>query len=423
MHRVLGFTRHLPRQGWDCTVVCAGATDYWVTDPSLASRVHPDTEVIRVEGGSGLSAWLKARPGDRGRRPGGVFSGLRRLSDWFLFPDSYAGWARRATAAVRRRLGAGGIDAVLTSSPPDSAHLPGLDTRADSRVPWIADFRDPWMGLEFRTPPTAWHRARQSSLEARVLAGADRVLAASRSHADRLRERFAREGADPARVVHLPNGYESDDTSGDRSSVAPIAPDSDAFRLVYTGTLSMMPDAEVCFEAVHDLLARRPEARRRLRMRLLGPFDADLEDRARALGLTGIVTFTGPRSHAESREAQARAHTLLHWQPREFPTMVPGKLYEYFDSGRPVLAVLDPATEAAALVREAGGTVVPSRDRSALAAEIERRYDEWASGVASRPRRPEWLEQHRRDRLAARLAGVLDELVALPRPAPARPSA
>ncbi len=417
MHRVLGFTRHLPRHGWACTVVCAGAGDYWVTDPSLVTRVPAETEVIRAEGGSGLATWLRMRPRDRGRRPGGVFAGLRRLSDWFLFPDAYAGWARRATDAVRERLGRGGIDVVLTSSPPDSAHVPGLDTRGATRAPWVADFRDPWMGLEFRTPPTAWHRGRQRRLESRVLAGADRVLAASRTHADALRRRFIASGADPAKVVHLPNGYEA----GDDAPV-PFTPDPTSFRLVYTGMLSLMPDIEVCLEAVHDVLARVPEARQRMRARLLGPFDANLEHRARALGLTGIVEFAGPRPHAESRAAQAGADVLLHWQPHAFPTMVPGKLYEYFESGRPVLAVLDPATEAAALIREAGGTVVAPGDRDALAAEIERRYVAWASGVTTPTRRPEGLEAHRRDRLAARLAGVLDELVETPRARTSEPS-
>ena len=58
VYRVLGFTRHLPRHGWSCTVVCAGEEDYWVKDDSLS--VPPSTEVIRVSGGSAIRSWLKA---------------------------------------------------------------------------------------------------------------------------------------------------------------------------------------------------------------------------------------------------------------------------------------------------------------------------------------------------------------------------
>ena len=46
VHRVLGFTRYLPRFGWTCTVVCAGEDDYWVRDDSLLARVPPETRVV-----------------------------------------------------------------------------------------------------------------------------------------------------------------------------------------------------------------------------------------------------------------------------------------------------------------------------------------------------------------------------------------
>ena len=353
VHRVLSFTRYLPRHGWDCTVVCAGPRDYWVTDPSLEARVEPTTEVVRVAGGSGLATWMRLRPRTEGRRPGGVFAGLRALSDWALFPDSYAGWVRRATRPVLARLEQG-ADVLLTSSPPDSVHLAGLAAKRRRPAPWVADFRDPWMGLHFRKPPTAWHRRRHERLEREVWSRADRVLAASRTHADRLRTRFAADGLDPGHVVHLPNGYEPS-----LDAAAAPAPAGDAWVIAYTGTLSLMPDIEVFLEAVHDLLARLPEARRRLRAKLMGPFDAGYEDRAEALGLTGIVEFMGPRPHSEARALQHAAALLVHWQAREFPSMVPGKLYEYLEAGRPVVAVLDPALEAAELLRGAGATVLP----------------------------------------------------------------
>ena len=404
VHRVLSFTRYLPRHGWDCTVVCAGPRDYWVTDPSLEARVDPATEVLRVEGGSGLAAWLKLRPGTAGRRPDSVFAGLRALSDWALFPDSYAGWARRAERRTLARLEQG-ADVVLTSSPPDSAHLAGLAAKRRRAARWVADFRDPWMCLHFRKPPTAWHRRRHERLEREVLRGADRVLAASRTHADQLRARYAGEGLDPARVIHLPNGYEP--AAGERDA-AGDTPHGEAFLIAYTGTLSLMPDVEVFLEAVHDLLARLPEARRRLRARLAGPFDAGYQDRALALGLTGIVEFTGPLPHAAARALQRGAQLLVHWQPRQFPSMVPGKLYEYFESGRPIVAVLDPDIEAAALLRGAGAVVVAPGDRATLSAELERRYRDWRERGPEPSRVPGWLEEHTRERLAGRLAQVLD---------------
>jgi glycosyltransferase involved in cell wall biosynthesis len=398
VHRVLSFTRHLPAHGWDCSVVCASAADYWVTDETLATP--DDTEVLRVAGGSALSALLRLRRADRGRRPGRDYERLRHLSDWWLLPDSYAGWAARAGGVAARRLARGDVHAVISSSPPDSVHLAALGVTRRHRLPWIADFRDPWVGLWFREPPTRWHRARQAAFERRVLEGCDLVLAASHTHAERVGERS---GARPRRVEHLPNGFEPE-RAGE-----PVTA-SDHFSIVFTGTLSLMPDTEVFLEALHELLARVPEARRRLRARLVGPYDSGYQDRAVALGLRGIVEFTGPRPHDEARALQRGADLLLLWKPRGYPTMVPGKLYEYLDSGRPVLALVEPGDEAGALVARAGGTTLPAGDRGALAHALESRYRAWREGGGTAAARPGWLDEFSRARLAGRLAGMLDGL-------------
>jgi len=415
VHRVLGFTRHLPRHGWACTVVCAGAEDYWVRDETLLAQVPPETEVIRAPGGSALSALLRWGGGGGSRpRSRRTFAGLRVLSDWWLLPDSYAGWAGRAAAAARRRMERGGVDAMLSSSPPDSVHLAALRLSRRFRLPWVADFRDPWVGLQFRTPPTAWHRARQRAMEREVLGRANLVLTASRTHADELRRRAGTAGGPDAvslggSLEHLPNGFEP--APADDGPVGePLSPEH--FNLVFAGTLSQMPDTEVFMEALHDLFARRPEARRRVRARLAGPYEQRLSDRADALGLTGIVRFPGSLAHRQTRALQRGADLLLLWKPRGagYRTMVPGKLYEYLDAGSPILAVLPAADEAAELVRRAGGEVVAPGERGPLAEAIERRYLAWKDGRRERPVRPEWLAEHTRERLSARLAALLDRL-------------
>jgi glycosyltransferase involved in cell wall biosynthesis len=403
VHRVLSFSRYLPEHGWSCTVVCAGADDYWVRDDSLVASIPSETKVVRVEGGSALSAWLKVRGGDRGKRSGSVFSSLRSLSNWWLMPDSYAGWARKARGVAARLIAGGGYDAILSSSPPDSVHLAGRALHAASGLPWIADFRDPWVGLHFRKPPTAWHRARHAALERAVLDEADVVLAASRTHADAA---GSGSGAIPRSVMHLPNGFEPTPAGGSADDGLGV-PD-DAFAIAFTGTLSLMPDTEVFLEAVDQVVADRPEARRRLRARLAGPYDLSYEDRSVALGLTGIVGFPGPLTHAQSRSLQRRADLLMLWKPRGYPTMVPGKLYEYLDAGRPVLAVLPEDDEAAELVRRAGGDVVAPDDRAALASAITRHYDAWREGRQTPVQRPQWLDTFERRAIAGTLAGILD---------------
>ncbi|HYM80150.1 MAG TPA: glycosyltransferase [Candidatus Limnocylindria bacterium] len=404
VHRVLSFTRHLPAHGWACTVVCAGEGDYWVTDETLDARVPAETEVIRVPGGSVLATWRRVFRGRGDRLPGESAAALRRWSDWWLLPDSYVGWAPRARAAAAKRIARGGVSAILSSSPPESVHLAALPLRRRFGIPWIADFRDPWVGLYRRTPPSAWHRRRQSQLERTVMSAADVVLSASRTQMD---FSTAGSGARPRRVELIPNGFEP------ASDVATAeSPDPAWFVIAFTGTLSQVPDTDVFLEAVHELLSRHPEARRRVRVRLAGPYDPSYADRAVALGLRGIVEFLGQRSQPEVRTLQRRADLLALWIPRGsgYRAALPGKLYEYLDAGRPVVALLEPQDEAVELVRRAGGTVVAPGARAALTDELERRYRAWSTNGREPDARPAWLDDFARERLAGRLARVLDQV-------------
>lgn len=410
VHRVLSFTRHLPAHGWSCTVVCAGEEDYWVKDETLTAAIPPGTEVLRVPGGSALSAWRRVF--SRGDRLPGQGAGiLRSLSDWWLLPDSYVGWAPRARAAAARRMRQGGVDVVLSSSPPESAHVAALPLGARFGVPWVADFRDPWIGLYRRQPPTAWHARRQGALERRVMERADLVLAASRTQLS-YSERGS--GARPRRAEVVLNGFDSVEPPAPVAAAAESSAPGGTFLLAFTGTLSHVPDTEVFFEALHELFVRHPDARRRLRVKLAGPFDPGYEDRSVALGLKGVVEFLGQRSHGEVRDLQRSADLLLLWIPRAdvLRAAVPGKLYEYLDAGRPILALLDERAEAADLVRRADGRVFAVGSRAELAAELERRWLAWKAGARDALRRPAWLDEYRRDVQAAKLAGLLDELVA-----------
>jgi glycosyltransferase involved in cell wall biosynthesis len=407
VHRVLSFTRHLPAHGWACSVVCAGEHDYWVRDETLLGEVPDGTEVLRVAGGSALAGLLRlggmgTASGTGGRRSSGAFAALRGLSDWFLLPDSYVGWAGRARAAARARIARGGIDAVLSTSPPDSVHLAAADVARDTHVPWVADFRDPWIGSTFRRPPTPWHAARQAELEARVMANAQLVLVASRTHADQL---AARTHARPQQLRYLPNGFEP-------APAAPAVADPEHFRIAFTGSLSLMEDAGTLLTAVRGLLEHDPSARARLRVDLAGPYDSEWPARATALGLGDVVRFPGPLAHRESRALQHAADLLLLWKPQGegFRTMVPGKLYEYLDSGRPVLALLPAGDEAALLVERAGGARLGPGDAAGLARELAARLARWRAGGRVPDSRPEWLATHARARLAGELAQALEDV-------------
>jgi glycosyltransferase involved in cell wall biosynthesis len=175
-----------------------------------------------------------------------------------------------------------------------------------------------------------------------------------------------------------------------------------------------MDEMSTLIDAVARLLERDPGARAVLRVELLGPYDREWPERARARGLDGVVRFAGARAHAEARNAQRAADVLLLWRPpgEGFRSMVPGKTYEYLASGRPVLALLPAADESAALVRRAGGMVIAPGSAEVLERELQRRLAHWRSGGRVPDAVPDWLGSYTREHLAGVLARTLDGLVA-----------
>ena len=87
---------------------------------------------------------------------------------------------------------------------------------------------------------------------------------------------------------------------------------------------------------------------------------------------------------------------------------IPGKLYEYLATSRPILAFLPPG-EGADLVTRAGGWVVSQEDERGIEAVLARLLrGERPQGES--PARQMLAYEYRRDKIAAKLAQLLNEV-------------
>jgi len=119
--------------------------------------------------------------------------------------------------------------------------------------------------------------------------------------------------------------------------------------------------------AVARLCAQDPTVKDRLRVRFLGATDApgsEAHGRRDTLGLQTVIEFLPRVSRRESLYQMRRAGALLILQAG-LTLAIPGKLYEYFAAGRPVLALCDEG-EMADLIRtnHAGLVVDPSSEEA-----------------------------------------------------------
>jgi glycosyltransferase involved in cell wall biosynthesis len=342
--RPAAMAKYLARLGHRVTVLSTAA---FGTDPEPIEGV----EVLRARDLQQIRARLAGR-----RRSGSLFdsdtySGKPHPLSFAVVPEPLRlAWEPFARSLALEAQAERGFDAVLTTSPPESAHLVG---RALARrgVPWVADVRDGWTFEPLRPRfPLALQRRLDERLERRVLGAADRVVCVSEPAAEDLRTRGV---ADPA-LIH--NAWDPEgDPPVELVEAAAEEFDPDRVSLLYTGRFgSYGRDPRGLVEGI-ELLARHDgEIATRLELLIAGPLtEHERVLLSREVGPARIrLLGSVERSRALALQRNADALVLIAQPTRS--QLANFKLYEYFAAGRPILALAE-GTEAGRLVAESGG--------------------------------------------------------------------
>lgn len=406
VYRPLGFVRYLGDFGWQPTVLAPHGDSFWIRDPSLVDRIPESCRVIRTRT---LSA-QRVLTAIRGKRAGGTqvrssrgFSLLRKCGSLFLLPDTYIGWYPFALRAGMRLLAEKKFDAIYSTSPPETSHVVAHALQKKSRLPWVADFRDPWMNLHLFTPPTALHAALHRRLEKMVTAKAG-IVVTNRWH----HERMKRELPADARLAIISNGYDREEAERTAAAV----PASDRFRIVHAGMLTQKRSAEPFLRALKRFIAGVPGSGEKVEVLFIGPREDRNDEMVRRLGLERNVTFRDTVSHAEALRLERSCHILLlikHLDPL-YRGIIPGKVYEYIGMRRPILALV-PEGELAQLIRDLRrGETVSQDDESEIAAILESLYRRFEAGAIDDGYDLDFVPRFERRELAGKLAAFIETL-------------
>ncbi len=413
VQRIVKFAKYLPTLGWEPTIVTVRSRDYWMADSGLARELGPGVRIQRTRSLTGLAVLRRLAPRQAGATQGGVRASsagivrLRRLAGWVLIPDSYIGWVPYAIRAGEALLRERHYDCILTTSSPDSTHLIGQHLARRWRIPWVADFRDPWVRRLSFAPPTAWHRARHVTLERSILRQASRVTVTAEATRDDYLARYAELPREKVQVIT--NGYDEEDFAG----LSEVLPARDTMQVLHAGQLNPERPARPFLLGLQRFLSRTPHARGRLRVRFLGPCYAGDLAAARQLALSDVVTFEAGRTHREIVSELLRSHLLLLMEQdsERGGLILPGKIFEYLRAERPILALLPPGTAWDLVAGLGAGRCVRTGDLEGCAQALSTYFTEYEhGGPPATSVAHEQLARFERRALAARLAQLMDSL-------------
>lgn len=342
----------------------------------------PDDEVASVTRTADAQRW-RARLGGRARvdsmYDADAYSGRPHPLSKVIVPEPLiAAWAPFARSRALRLHRGAHYDCVITTSPPESAHLIGHALRRRG-VPWVADVRDAWIFESLRPRfPTAPQRLLDRNLERRWLGSADAVVCVSRPAADDLRARL---GIEPLLV---PNGWDPETLEAAAVTIPPAKAeatpeeandgplDPERVSLVYTGRFGGYGrDPRALVEALGALAGSDPDSATRLELVVAGP----LTERERRLLATPVdparIVLAGSLRRPQAVALQRAADALLLLASPERSQLLNIKLFEYLAAGRPILALAG-GTEAGRVAAEVGAEVVRADDPKAIAASLRR---------------------------------------------------
>lgn len=383
VQRWLKFVKYLPQFGWTPYVFTPENPSFDSKDESLLKDVSSDVEVIK------LPIW---EPYDVFRRLSLMFSGKGVNStdfistgkkSWFgkiatfvrgnfFIPDPKVFWITPSVRFLKDFLSEQKIGTIITTGPPHSMHLIGLRLKKmNPSLKWIADFRDPWSEWDIydHLSLTKLARMRHKRLERTVLRNATGVITISLFHVKRLELLGGR------KVELITNGFDEDDFK------SMIHQRTEKFTIRHIGVVDELRDPRPFLECVMELVQQNEDFSKDVLIEFIGNINSALIEYVKNQpGLKDLVLFKRPINHQQLISIYGETDVLLLVLTNTSiaPGNLPGKLFEYIASGKPILCIGPEDGDAAKIIDQSKlGSVINADKHDALQREIETLYLRW----------------------------------------------
>ncbi len=373
--RPLAFCRFLVEHGWAPRVLTtdpASVHPPHPVDPQLSTRLPPEVQVDRVPHGNILRRLICMRDrirealglrrkspvsapspdavGTSGARDqtGGAerLGGLKELIlDWgFAFPDPQCAWFQPAVTVAKRWSRAEIPDVVWATGGPWTSLLVGKHLADYWRVPFVVDYRDPWTGNPYVSFNSPYLNARARRLERAVCGAARRVITNTRELEAQLTHDYPNVAG---KTVVITNGYDPDAFpqagGADHSIDRPVerANQPGELELCHFGTVYGKRTPAVLLQAFAELYQEGRLAPSQIRLRFVGAWEVEdlaCEQLAKDLENAGLLKREPPVPYRACVHQMTEADALLVIQP-DSPLQIPGKIYEYIATNRPLVLI------------------------------------------------------------------------------------
>jgi hypothetical protein len=339
VQRWLKFVKYLPTFGVEPIVYIPENPTYPIIDESLLADVPSDITIIKRPITEPYKHANKVSRNNSEELSKGIIHKPERqtlveklmlfVRGNFFIPDARKNWVKPSVSFLSEYLIKHEIKTVITTGPPHSLHLIGLQLKDQLNIKWFADFRDPWttIGYHKKLKLLPMAKLKHKTLEKKVLSEADHIIVTSFN----TQNDFEAITENPISVIT--NGY-------DEEIVAATKLD-EKFTLSHIGSMLSDRDPHVLWEVLSDLIIEDNIFQSHFQLNLIGTTSDDILASLEKYGLTQFVNVKGYVNHEKALKYQRKSQVLLlvEIDSEETRCIIPGKLFEYMRSNRPIIAL------------------------------------------------------------------------------------
>ena len=355
VQRWMYFAKHLVENGIEPIVVTISPENaaYSTFDESLVKQVE-HIETHHTTGGFQILkfySFLKSGNtkkqipvGDIGDKKKSKFDKLSAYirANYFI-PDARVGWNKKAIPEIEKIIKKEKIDFIITTGPPHSTHLIGLEIKNKYNLKWVADFRDPWTEVYYNNLFKRTKRAdlKDKSLEKTVLNKADLVLTVGPSMKKMLADKLPN---NESKVHAILNGFDEEKLSfiqGKRYQ---------EFTIAHIGIWTLQQANTEIVSALKQIASENKDWQ--IRFVLVGNIHPEIIQNLQNIPNL-IVDHRGKVSHQDALQEMMNADLLLNCQA-DIPNsklIISGKHMEYLATGNNMIVIGNKEGDAAELMK------------------------------------------------------------------------
>ena len=376
VQRWVYFSKYLKKLGYSPIVLTIDlkSASYPAIDRSLINETQ-GIPVHYVKSFNWIKIYSWFKKGKKEKIPQGEFS-KKGLVDHiaafirgnFFIPDARVNWAKSAIKEALRIVKSHKIEKIITTGPPHSTHLIGLNLKKQLNFKWIADFRDPWTDIFYVKSfyRLSFAKKKDKLFERKVLSNANAIITTT---SENFQKDLQSKISINQNFFKIYNGYDSDLFKKIKKRK------NKDFQIVFTGLLTENHPYKEFIESFIKFLKKDPKVN--VKIILAGSISEKILNEFNRIS---NIEFHGYINHQDAVNLMIDGNILLNfmYKQEKNTTMISGKLIEYMATGNPVLMIGDKKSEASKLLsKQTYNLTADPKETKIISNFIKSNYINW----------------------------------------------